>query len=76
MQKDPVSPDRDRLRQLIVELAVVQPPGRRPMPAADYLRGSDADDLRRDVETRVREKPLQSVLVAVAAGWLVGKIVR
>jgi ElaB/YqjD/DUF883 family membrane-anchored ribosome-binding protein len=43
---------------------------------ADYLRTSDFDRLRGDVETQVREKPLQSLFVAAAAGWMLGKIMR
>jgi hypothetical protein len=44
--------------------------------AADYLRSSDLDRLRQDVERQVREKPLQSLLLAVTAGWVLGKIMR
>ena len=43
---------------------------------AEYLRSNEVDDVRRDVQRQVREKPLQSILVAVAAGWLVGKVLR
>jgi hypothetical protein len=43
---------------------------------AEYLRANDVDSVRRGLERRVREKPLQSVLIAVAAGWLAGKIHR
>jgi hypothetical protein len=43
---------------------------------ADYLYSSDVDTVRRGVERQVREKPLQSVLIAVAAGWIAGKILR
>ena len=43
---------------------------------AEYLRNNEVEDVRRGVQRQVREKPLQSILVAVAAGWLVGKILR
>lgn len=41
-----------------------------------YLRSNDAADLQRDMERQVRENPLQTLLVGVAAGWLIGKILR
>ena len=43
---------------------------------AEYLYTNDVDGVRRSVERQVRAKPLQTVLVAVAAGWLAGKILR
>ena len=43
---------------------------------AEYLRNNEVEDVRRGLERRVREKPFQSILVAVAAGWLVGKVLR
>lgn len=43
---------------------------------ANYLRENDVRGLQSDLEKQVRERPLQSLLVAVAAGWLVGKILR
>lgn len=43
---------------------------------AGYLRNNDVDSLRRDLERQMREKPLQTLLVGVAAGWLAGKILR
>lgn len=43
---------------------------------AGYLRSNDAQGLRSDLETQVRNKPLQTLLIGVAAGWLVGKILR
>lgn len=43
---------------------------------AGYLRSNDTDALRGDLERQMRERPLQTLMVAVAAGWLVGKIVR
>lgn len=43
---------------------------------AGYLRSSDTDTLRRDLERQVRERPLQTLLIAVATGWVTGKILR
>jgi hypothetical protein len=43
---------------------------------ADYLRESDLRSIRDDLADQVRVKPLQTLLVAVGAGWLLGKIVR
>ena len=43
---------------------------------AEYLRNNEVDDVRHGLERQVSEKPLQSILVAVAAGWLVGKVLR
>ncbi len=43
---------------------------------AGYLRSNDTEALRGDLERQMRQRPLQTLLVAVAAGWLVGKIVR
>ena len=43
---------------------------------ARYLRDNDAQGLRSDLERQVREKPVQTLLVGVAAGWVAGKILR
>jgi hypothetical protein len=43
---------------------------------ADFLRTSDLNSLRSDLERQVRARPLQSVVLAVGAGWLLGKIMR
>jgi len=43
---------------------------------ARYLRDNDVRALQGDVERMVREKPLQSLLIGVAAGWVLGKILR
>ena len=43
---------------------------------AGYLREGDLETVRRDLERRVRERPLQSLLLGVAGGWLLGKILR
>ena len=44
--------------------------------AADYLRSREMSDLRQDLERQVREKPLQSLVLAAGSGWLLGKIIR
>lgn len=44
--------------------------------AADYLRSSELSDIQADLERQVREKPLQSLLLAAGTGWLLGKIIR
>jgi hypothetical protein len=44
--------------------------------AARYLRDADVRSLQEDLSRMAREKPLQTILVAVAAGWVVGKIFR
>jgi ElaB/YqjD/DUF883 family membrane-anchored ribosome-binding protein len=43
---------------------------------ARYLRDNDVRALQSDVERMVREKPLQTLLIGVAAGWVLGKILR
>lgn len=43
---------------------------------AGYLRDNDFENLRRDLERQMRERPLQTLLIGVAAGWVVGKILR
>lgn len=43
---------------------------------ARYLRDNDARQLQGDLENQVRENPVQTLLIGVAAGWLVGKILR
>lgn len=43
---------------------------------ASYLRDNDAQALRADLERQMRERPLQTLLVAASAGWIVGKILR
>lgn len=43
---------------------------------ARYLRKNDAQGLRSELEQQVREKPVQTLLVGVAAGWIVGKVLR
>lgn len=41
-----------------------------------YLRDRDAQGLREDLEHQVRERPVPTLLLAVAAGWIVGRIMR
>lgn len=43
---------------------------------ARYLRDNDVRALQSDLERMVKESPLQTLLVAVAAGWVLGKILR
>jgi len=43
--------------------------------AAAALRGQ-ADDLLEKTRGFVREKPAQAVLIAAAAGWLLGRLMR
>jgi hypothetical protein len=43
---------------------------------ADAAQSFDADDVRRMIERQVRSNPVPSLLMAVAAGWLVGRILR
>jgi hypothetical protein len=56
--------------------AVAEGMTERMVAVADYLRTNDVDDMRRGMARQVREKPLHSILIAVAAGWLAGKIIR
>lgn len=43
---------------------------------ARYLRDNDVRSLQQSLERQVRENPLQTLLIGVAAGWIVGKILR
>jgi ElaB/YqjD/DUF883 family membrane-anchored ribosome-binding protein len=43
---------------------------------AGYLRENDAHQMIGRLENQVRERPLEMLLAGVAAGWLVGKILR
>lgn len=43
---------------------------------ARYLRDNDVEGLQHDLERQVRNNPLQMLLIAIAAGWVVGKILR
>lgn len=43
---------------------------------AGYLRSSDLRSIRDDLSRRVQDRPIQTLLVAVGAGWMVGKVLR
>lgn len=42
--------------------------------AAAYTMRDRADNLMEDARECVREKPMQSIAIALAAGWLVGRL--
>lgn len=44
--------------------------------SADWLRDADIDKLKEGVEKQVKEHPGRSLLVALGAGFLIGKIFR
>ena len=44
--------------------------------AAGYLRDTEVVGVREGMERRIRERPLQSLLVGIAAGWIIGKVLR
>jgi hypothetical protein len=43
---------------------------------ADYLRASDLRSMQGDLERQVRERPLQTLAIALCVGWALGKIMR
>lgn len=43
---------------------------------ATYLRDNDVRKLQQDLERQVRTHPLQTLVIGVAAGWIVGKVLR
>jgi hypothetical protein len=43
---------------------------------AEYLRSSEVQTVRADLERTVRERPVPSLLIALGAGWVLGKILR
>lgn len=43
---------------------------------AEYLRDHDVDEMKREVETRVRERPLASLAIAAVAGFVLARILR
>ncbi len=43
---------------------------------ADYLREHDVEEMRTELEARVRARPLASLAVAAAAGFLFARILR
>jgi len=44
--------------------------------SADWLRDADMDKLKQGVERQVKEHPARSLLVALGAGYLIGKVLR
>jgi len=44
--------------------------------SADWLRDADLDKLKHGVEKQVKEHPARSLLVALGAGYLIGKALR
>lgn len=44
--------------------------------SADWLRDADLDKLKSGVEQQVKEHPARSLLVALGAGYLIGKALR
>jgi hypothetical protein len=44
--------------------------------SADWLRDADLDKLKEGVEKQVKEHPARSLLVALGAGYLIGKAFR
>ena len=44
--------------------------------SADYLREQDFDEIRSEIEGRVRERPLASLLIAAAAGFIIARMFR
>lgn len=44
--------------------------------SADWIRDADLDKLKSGVEKQVKEHPARSLLVALGAGYLIGKALR
>ncbi len=44
--------------------------------AAEYLRETELEEMRRDLETAVRDRPIRSLAIAAVAGYLLGRILR
>jgi hypothetical protein len=44
--------------------------------SAEWLRDADIDKLKQGVEKQVKEHPARSLLVALGAGYLIGKVLR
>jgi hypothetical protein len=44
--------------------------------SAEWLRDADLDKLKQGVEKQVKEHPARSLLVALGAGYLIGKALR
>lgn len=43
---------------------------------AGFVRSGDVDQLRNDLEARVQQSPVKTLLIAMAAGFVVGRILR
>jgi ElaB/YqjD/DUF883 family membrane-anchored ribosome-binding protein len=43
---------------------------------ADWLRNADLNKMRDSIEQQVKEKPAQSLLIALGVGYLLGKALR
>jgi hypothetical protein len=43
---------------------------------ADYLRDHEVDAMQRELEGRVRERPLASLAIALAAGFVLARLLR
>ena len=44
--------------------------------SADWLRDADFDQLKTNVEKQVKEHPARSLIIALGAGYLIGKALR
>jgi hypothetical protein len=44
--------------------------------SAEWLRDADIEKLKQGVEKQVKEHPARSLLVALGAGYLIGKALR
>jgi hypothetical protein len=44
--------------------------------SAEWLRDADIEKLKQGVEKQVKEHPARSLLVALGAGYLIGKVLR
>ncbi|MGH7604037.1 MAG: hypothetical protein ACRENK_08575 [Gemmatimonadaceae bacterium] len=44
--------------------------------SADWLRDADLDKLKQGVEKQVKDHPARSLLIALGAGYLIGKALR
>jgi hypothetical protein len=44
--------------------------------SADWIRDADIDKLKDGVEKQVKEHPARSLLIALGAGYLIGKALR
>ncbi|MHB1169910.1 MAG: hypothetical protein ACYC28_11600 [Longimicrobiales bacterium] len=50
--------------------------GRALESGADYLRAHDIEEMKLELEARVREKPLPALVAAAVAGFVFARIVR